>query len=181
MTSKGETDLFPWILFGLLALVVGVLGISYTRQTIPRDSAAFLPTAAPAPRQPMAPVRAPRSTADPVTRYWECVQNGQRIFSDTPCGNQASSRTVSAINRMPAEQTLPPTLLSVSPPSRDPPETPNRFDDPRTDSAECEYMKQEINAINERTRHRYTIPEGNYFRGRLHEIDDRQSALNCKR
>jgi hypothetical protein len=49
------------------------------------------------------------------------------------------------------------------------------------DSAVCEGFKEEVNAIHERMRHPYTNPEGNYLRGRLHEISDRQYELHCLR
>jgi hypothetical protein len=45
----------------------------------------------------------------------------------------------------------------------------------------CEALDAGVNAINERMRHRYTNPEGEYYRGRLHKISDRKYDLHCDR
>jgi len=72
--------------------------------------------------------------------------------------------------------------MYYSPPSPDNlAHTSNRFDAPRQDSSECDSLKEEVVAIDQRMRHPYTNPEGNYYRGQLHEISDRQYSLNCDR
>jgi len=45
----------------------------------------------------------------------------------------------------------------------------------------CEVLDAEVKAINERMRHRYTNPEGEYYRDRLHKISDRKYDLHCDR
>jgi hypothetical protein len=45
----------------------------------------------------------------------------------------------------------------------------------------CGGLDAEVKAINERTRHRYTNPEGEYYRDRLHKISDRKYELHCDR
>lgn len=37
---------------------------------------------------------------EPTSRVWECTINGQKTFSDAPCGDKSSVREIGPINRM---------------------------------------------------------------------------------
>jgi hypothetical protein len=107
MTEKTEADLLPWILGGLVAViaVVGLIVASINRD----DSEVRSPTIRPA-AESVAPNPTPfrpalvASGAMPMVgtprRVWECVSNGQKTFSDAPCGVGSTVRELSPINRM---------------------------------------------------------------------------------
>jgi hypothetical protein len=62
-----------------------------------------------------------------ANQIWQCVNNGQKTFSDSPCGADASVHQLSEINRMDstaaANATVYPTYLSsayaATPPNQD--------------------------------------------------------------
>ena len=56
----------------------------------------------------LAPASAPPAAA-PGAQIWECQTNGQRTFSDKPCGDKPVLREVSALNIMNPTPILPPT------------------------------------------------------------------------
>jgi hypothetical protein len=71
----------------------------------------------------------------PSSQIWECTTNGQRTFSDKPCGGKSSLRELSPINGMDPTPILPPTR-SYQPQLDYPPE----YSDPSTqESAESSY------------------------------------------
>jgi hypothetical protein len=187
MTNSADRDIFPWVLGGLL-IVLAAIAIGYTSNnksdlstSVPRiqSSAAPLPAAVARPstvtvRNSGAPTLVPR-------RVWECAVNGQRIFSDSPCGTTSTIRQLSATNRMDPAPVLP-SVTYYNPPS--PGYEPNytqSYDNSANESSVCEGLKESVNAIHERMRHLYTNPEGNYYRARLREISDRQGDLHCDR
>jgi len=101
-------DFFPWIFGGLVIAVAipAVIALSRSVDEPIRDPK--LTMAAPSSVNPvptaMRPASLPTSVA-PVssqspTRIWQCASNGQKTFSDSPCGADASLHQLSAINRM---------------------------------------------------------------------------------
>lgn len=67
---------------------------------------------------------------------------------------------------------------SPSNPAYAPSYEPQGSDESTNSSAVCQALDAEVKAINERTRHRYTNPEGEYYRDRLHKISDRKYDLH---
>jgi hypothetical protein len=128
-----DRDLLPWILGGLSMATVAIAIIAGSQSgTAPKKSSEPSPATAYAlPRAPAqavpaaAPVPAPNSAAaqiqtatPPIERssqVWECTINGEKTFSDHPCGEKASLRTIGPIN------TMDPTPLFRSTPSYGPP------------------------------------------------------------
>ena len=114
-------------------------------------------------------------------KIWECVNAGEHTFSDRPCSANAVVRQLAPVNRMEATAPLPASYQNESvgeyphnayyPSSTD--ETPNNY--------ECQSLIAAVDAIHERMRHHYSNSEGNFYRGRLHDISDRQYELHCLR
>jgi hypothetical protein len=188
MTNSADSDFFPWILGGLLIVLVAVaIGFVSSDQSGPPASAPHIQSsAAPLPAEFSGPPTVTARNSDPPTpaprRVWECTVNGQRTFSDSPCGTTSTIRQLSEINRMDPTP-APPSVTYYSPPSPsyEPNYTAQPYDDSMNESSVCEDLKEAVNAIHERMRHLYTNPEGNYYRARLHKISDRQYELHCDR
>jgi hypothetical protein len=117
-----DTDLLPWVLGGVLTLAAVaasavVLAGSPADSTpsaaaTPANTTPLLPATPPAaqPREadlsPVAVSPKARPTLPPG-QVWECVIDGQRIFSDTQCGAHASVRQLSNLNVMDAYEASP--------------------------------------------------------------------------
>ena len=124
--DKGRA-LLPWVISGLsmagLAIAV-VVSVNRPAPEISRapSSLASVPVmqaraaapaippalnlASPAP-MPAAAASAPPATA-PGAQIWECRTNGQRTFSDNPCGDKPVLREISSLNIMKPTPILPP-------------------------------------------------------------------------
>jgi hypothetical protein len=132
--GKGRV-LLPWV-FGLSMAGVALAVIISANKPVPAISRAPLPASAPVlPAVPPAvpatpPASAPAAmpapppsaapdlaampappAAAPVSgaQIWECRTNGQRTFSDKPCGDKPVLREVSTLNVMNPTPILPPT------------------------------------------------------------------------
>jgi hypothetical protein len=68
------------------------------------DAPAIAPTRAPnltgAPNFSAAQIQTAAPLTEPTSRVWQCTINGQKTFSDAPCGDKASVREIGPINRM---------------------------------------------------------------------------------
>jgi hypothetical protein len=133
-----ENNLLPWIMGGLsLATIAVAVTVSSTMGTASKKlpaapvpaavSAAPAPAAAPmsvsapepAPVPATAPPPDPSLALDPVqpagapmasaNQIWECTTNGQRTFSDKPCGGNATPLEMSPLNVMNSAPRSPPT------------------------------------------------------------------------
>jgi hypothetical protein len=124
-----ERDLLPWILGGL-CISVGVIAIGVA--SIGRNAAAVAPApvmaAAPAPAAALSPLPAtaagiaslsgaalaPPTSAPsrllPSGQVWECTVNGQKAFSDKPCGEKPIIRQLNPTNTMDPAPALPAAL-----------------------------------------------------------------------
>jgi hypothetical protein len=188
MTNSADRDIFPWVLGGLLIVLVGiVIGYTSSKQSnLPASVPRIQSSVAPLPTQVARPstVTARNSgAATPVPRrVWECAVNGHRTFSDSPCGTTSTIRQLSETNRMDPTPVPPPvTYYNPPSPSYAPNYTAQSYDNSTNESSVCEGLKEAVNAIHERMRHLYTNPEGNYYRARLREISDQQGELHCDR
>jgi hypothetical protein len=132
MSKDEHIDLFPWILGGLIIAIA-----------IPTVMALNRSTNETAPVTTMAPVSADSrsvggqaapllATVAPVksklaNQIWQCVNNGQKTFSDSPCGADASVHQLSEINGMDstaaanatAYPTRPSSAYAATPPNQD--------------------------------------------------------------
>jgi hypothetical protein len=133
-----ENDLLPWILGGLsLATIAVAVTVSSTIGSASKKLPTPVPAVVSAPTQAAAPAAAPISVpapapvpatappADPslaldpvqpagapmasANQIWECTTNGQRTFSDKPCGGNATLREMNPLNVMNAAPRSPPT------------------------------------------------------------------------
>jgi hypothetical protein len=137
MSKDEHIDLFPWILGGLIIAIA---------IAIPTVMALNRSTNETAPVTTMAPVSADSRSVDvqavpllatvaPVksksaNQIWQCVNNGQKTFSDSPCGADASVHQLSEINGMnstaaanaTAYPTRPSSAHAATPPNQDSPD-----------------------------------------------------------
>jgi len=117
MLQDAQTDLFPWILGGLLVVAGAVPAAMHLTHAPPPAAIAVAAPANPGPSSPPAagssagpaasvaratPAAAAESApASPApSQIWQCTVNGQKTFSDSPCGAGATLRQVSQVNRM---------------------------------------------------------------------------------
>ena len=135
MSKDEHIDLFPWILGGLVIAIA-----------IPTVMALNRSTNETAPVTTMAPVAADSrsvgvqavpllATVAPVkskmaNQIWQCVNNGQKTFSDSPCGADSSVHQLSEINGMDSTAaanatvypTRPSSAYAATPPNQDSPD-----------------------------------------------------------
>ena len=144
-----QVDLLPWIFSGILLACVAAAVTVVSHKPAPSISqapsqaavhavpvaAAAAPAAAPvAPAAPAAPAAIPAPTVTAVTaqtvpaplppggEVWECTTNGQKTYSDNPCGTKATLRELSPINIM-SSASAPPPPRSYRPDSNYAPES----------------------------------------------------------
>jgi hypothetical protein len=138
-----DRDLLPWIFGGLsmaaaaIAITVGSGNVTASRNSpAPSAPTALLPTAhilpaaeamaapalAPAPEQISAAAQIQTATArvEPGSQIWECTINGQKTFSDKPCGDKPSLHELGPINGMAPTPVLPYVRSYVAESSRQP-------------------------------------------------------------
>ena len=186
MTQATHTDLFPWIVGGLVSAVTFFAIAIYSQPDVIRAPPSSQPTlliSTSAPSNPMPQTQsivADRATP-PRTRAWECVVNGQRIFTDAPCADSAVIHEIRSPNRMQPEPIRYYPTLYPSRTSQTLMESQSRFDSPRQYSNTCDELRAETDNINARMRHGYGAQEGNYWNDQLHRISSQQYDLNCVR
>jgi hypothetical protein len=122
-----DSDLLPWILGGLmlaiaaLAVAVGSANRAVVLpsnalaqvQASPQAPAVIAPTVTPLPTpSPNVQNASSASSAssaqsqsmsaptEPTSQIWECTIEGQKTFSDRPCGTRSSLREINPINAM---------------------------------------------------------------------------------
>jgi hypothetical protein len=189
MTEETEADLLPWILGGLLVVIaaVGLIVASINKDDSDVRSPKIRPAAEsvvrnPTPSQPAVVASGAMPTVGTPRRVWECVSNGQKTFSDAPCGVASTVRELSPVNRMNSTPAPPPSNYANPPnPNYSPAYEPEYSNESTKNAGICEGLDAEGKAINERMRHPYTNPEGEYYRDRLHKISDRKYDLHCDR
>jgi hypothetical protein len=124
-----DRDLLPWVLVGLLTAAAAIAitaastkitapaHVQAPRQTIalglPPAPAETAPAPTPAPTEPAAQVQTITAPIPSTNRIWECTTNGQRTFSNSPCGEKSSVREIGPINGMDPTPPFPPTRSQV--------------------------------------------------------------------
>jgi hypothetical protein len=139
MRERARTDFFPWILGAVVAVAIAVpatiaihrantspppLAAPANSTPVNVQPAALVEPAPPPPSAQPAVSPAPSPAAQPTAspepppaKVWQCTVNGQRIFSDAPCGPGASLRQLSEVNRMdPTPEPRNPVYVYPSPP-----------------------------------------------------------------
>jgi hypothetical protein len=118
-----------WILGGLsMATFAIAISVGWTKDIAPNSSpalsqktapplrdaevttapaAAPAPTSAPAPTLAVAQIHRVTPPIEQHRQIWECTINGQKTFSDYPCGDKASLREIGPINIMDPTPVLP--------------------------------------------------------------------------
>jgi hypothetical protein len=124
-----DRDLLPWIFGGLsMATVAIAITVGSTNGTAPKNVQAprqIIVQPLPEVEVPTAPARAAapapaaaqilaaaqiQTVAPPIAangQIWECTIDGQKTFSDSPCGAKSSLREIGAVNRMDPTPILP--------------------------------------------------------------------------
>ncbi len=134
MAEDREASLFAWIMGGVLITTVAVAAVIASTHApalhprkVPAPSAvgvaapARSPPPPPPPPLPRAPVQAPPTMqpavqdGPPAGSVWECVVNGERTFSDAPCGAHSSVRQLSELNLMDSAQFPPAPYVGYDP------------------------------------------------------------------
>jgi hypothetical protein len=134
-----DRDLLPWIFGGLsMATVAIALTVGSTNSTAPRTSqeptqpaahilsqaatTALAPMTAPAASAPVlaAQIQPVAPPTEPSVQIWQCMINGQKTFSDNPCGEKSSVHEIGPINRMDPTPILPRARPYVAEPSYPP-------------------------------------------------------------
>jgi hypothetical protein len=129
MKLDRDKDLFPWVLAALSTATAAIALSVYSRhvplQTPTRSEAppqlaialapAPTPAAAPAPAAPVLAAaletQSPpevQTTPTPLGgQIWECTTNGQKTYSNNPCGENSALLEVGPVNTMAAQPILP--------------------------------------------------------------------------
>jgi hypothetical protein len=137
-----ENHRLPWIMGGLsLATIAVAVTVSSTIGSaarklpapVPAASAAAplsasppasasVPAPAPSPAAPppdsslaLEPVQPAGAPIAPGSQIWECTTNGQRTFSDKPCGGRATLREMNPLNVMNSAPMSPPVYVYPAP------------------------------------------------------------------
>jgi hypothetical protein len=123
-----------------------------------------MPGALPA-SQSAVPARAPPPVAiqagephAPPGSVWECVVNGQRTFSDAPCGIKAMIRPLSEINRMDATPVYPAVSYQPRYPDYYPDDDAAPADPDATNSVNNVYIRRHGVSMDDQRRHEHPKP-----------------------
>lgn len=122
----------------------------------------------------------PQRTEPIIARVYECVINGQRVFSDQVCAADARQRDISAPNRMAAQEAAIGyrAVGKSSAIARQRVDAESSNDDVKR--SQCDALLQDKNYINSRMRAGYTNNEGERLRARLRKIDSDYYDLRCR-
>lgn len=191
MRSMFEThsDRLP-ILIGLVGMAVFMGWVYWHSVRDEAPMAAVTPTSAAKPLELSAmqvQVVAPKENLDfarkeqPIATVFECIINGQRVFSDSPCGTKVKVHEIAQPNLMKAQSTgptheIPQEVLRLQPHQvrqieAIKPQVSNK--------SLCRQIEAEIESINARMRQGYTSRQGEWYRERLRQLDNRLHELRC--
>jgi len=173
-----ETNFFPWILSGLLiATAAAAAGLALTRAGAPtsakqdppmkqishQDAVVAPPMLAPAqvssPPNPAATAARPEL---PSGEVWECVLNGQRTFSDSPCGDRPAIRRLSELNLIDSVASRPSPIYPYYPSGY----AAATADQNAPDLSNDWYSTQEVVAIRDRPRREHPSRPNTHLHGR---------------
>lgn len=116
------------------------------------------PTPAATLQAPPAGQAPPQGQAPPPGTVWECVANGERIFSDTRCGAKAMIRPLSETNRMEATAVYPAHFYQSGYPSYYPDDDTAADNPAPVDSASPVYVYRNGLPIDKHRQHGHPEP-----------------------
>lgn len=120
-------------------------------------------------------VASAEATAAPSHQVFECVVNGQHVYSDYPCDTTRQTRNVTPQNVYATTTTMYPESPDAN---YSTPQT-RRGEEAMKPTEDCSEFETSVKRIDERMRHGYGEPEGEMLRGQR-----RQAATardDCKR
>lgn len=127
-------------------------------------------------------------TSEPasVVSIYECVENGQKVLADRPCGPNATvrmidTRALNTFTEVPVANSREHGPSSVaSTPAGATVEMDVGASDPAKKQL-CQSLQDRIDYINARTRQRHTHREGEYWRAEWHKAKRAYSDAQCGR
>lgn len=117
------------------------------------------------PAPPAVPIQAPspilteQAQRPSGTLVYECFENSQRVFSDSPCGEGATTRTIGPVNLMDA-----PLPLHRSSTERAPAAARRAPSSPESSDRDCTDYEEAVRRIDAVMRRGYTSAEGEHLR-----------------
>lgn len=110
------------------------------------------------------------------TQVYQCAANGERIFSDHPCGADAVLREIAAPNRMASQEVRGPMKHSAtrSGAHEDPVET-----DQEKRIRHCKKLRADRDRLDARLRAGYSGKEGERLRDRLRQLQSDYYESHC--
>jgi hypothetical protein len=119
---------------------------------------------------------APSDSSIVLRHVFQCVVNGQRVFSDSRCAPDAKTFAIQESNRM-----APPQLVySLGVDLRGPVRSDNEEGEAQeTSKKKCAYIEESIEHLNERMRHGYGSAEGEQLHQRYRDLNNQLD--DCKR
>jgi hypothetical protein len=113
--------------------------------------------------------------ADTSTHVYECTINGQHVFSDRACGDNAVQRDVVVANHMDAVDAQ--TLKKFSKPVK--PAHHRGHSSRDTRRQQCARVRKARDALVERMRAGYSAKQDERLHDRLRKLDDQYFELRC--
>jgi len=117
--------------------------------------------------------------ADPATHVYQCTVDGQRVFSDHACGDDAVERDISVTSRMDTIK------VSNDKPSKTKGSLPSRrhsdvgSDDHDKRRQQCARIQKSRDAVNDKMRAGYTAKQDERLHERLRKLDNDYFQLRC--
>jgi hypothetical protein len=108
---------------------------------------------------------------------YECKVNGQRIFSDQRCSEDATQREISTPNGMTAPKVT--TSKSSAPVARRQSSDSSSDTDKRRET--CRKIRQQIDDVHSHMRTGYTAAQGERLNQRLRKLNERYAQQRCER
>ena len=114
--------------------------------------------------------------ADPATHVYECIVNGEHVFSDHVCGDDATERNVTVTSRMDAVKVQASPSTAHSPKRRHLSQSPDSQDARRQ---RCARIQKSKDALNAQMRAGYNARQDEKLHDRLRKLDSEYFELRC--
>jgi len=116
-------------------------------------------------------------SADSAAHVYECTMNGQRVFSDHSCGDDAIQRDVLVANTMEAAKVTSekPAVARKSHAGR----RVSSGDDHDKRRQQCAHIQKSRDALNDKMRAGYTARQDERLHDRLRKLDHDYFQLRC--
>ncbi len=119
--------------------------------------------------------------ADTAIHIYECIVNGQHVFSDHVCGDNAVDRDVVVVNRMDKVDSRLVNTHSVDakPPQPKHIHSQRGADAVNTRQQRCAKIRKSKEALNDRMRAGFSARQDEKLHERLRKLDDDYFELRC--